>query len=658
MNSRSAQFAIISAIILAASCFLPAPAGAGNWSNTTISNMDIQLYVPDTPPVKSGKRALMLSLHGCLQKNTDFKTLGNWDATADTYGMVVALPLVPNGGKILGCWDYFDPNHTRTSRDDAALLDLVRQLTGNTSLNIDPNQVYITGLSSGGGETMVMGCLAPDVFAGIGIVEGPTIGTNSDQINPGGNPLNKALPTNLNQATNLCRKFAGNQQDKFSTQVTSVIYGSNDQTVDQRYNVLNAGVMASIYSAGKRTTFPINNLPGVNPSGTGDLWSDDKGPRVSLIKSDGMGHAWPAGSGMGPEEHYIAKRGVNYPAYVTSFFFDNNRRVNQAPSISASAEVNDRKVTIRGTATDSDDKVSDVAIGIKGPSGDVSPGPAHVTPDANGGFAWTSDPLPDNSFYQATVTATDQRGASTAAPPLTFDIGNPQHPPTIADLTVVVDQRCATVSGTAGYVDGDLERVEVRMDSGNPKQAVLSGAAWAIGDLCDLAVGQHKAVATALDSAGHSSVPAEKPFQVSPDYIVVTDVLTNHVSTQRVRVYPGTGFGAADASYMDLFQKYGASQAFPLYGYQGTWYADPNHIVTAAFGDFTMRARLAQELGNYLEHQKMSEGEAAAQFGIPERKANDLKAGKADLFSTSELFGILSKIGISPAKSTEASINP
>src|SRR4051794_24621087 len=165
MNSRSAQFAIISAIILAASCFLPAPAGAGNWSNTTISNMDIQLYVPDTPPVKSGKRALMLSLHGCLQKNTDFKTLGNWDATADTYGMVVALPLVPNGGKILGCWDYFDPNHTRTSRDDAALLDLVRQLTGNTSLNIDPNQVYITGLSSGGGETMVMGCLAPDVFA-------------------------------------------------------------------------------------------------------------------------------------------------------------------------------------------------------------------------------------------------------------------------------------------------------------------------------------------------------------------------------------------------------------------------------------------------------------------------------------------------------------
>src|SRR4051812_26685920 len=244
------------AITLAANFFLSIPAWAGSWSSTTIGNMNVQLYVPDTPPPKSGKRALMVSLHGCLQKNTDFKMLGNWDATADAFGMVVALPLVPNGGKILGCWDYFGSDHTRTSRDDAGLLELAQHLATEASLNIDRSQVYLTGLSSGAGETMVMGCLAPDVFAGIGIVEGPTIGTDSNQINPG----SQGLPTDRGKAADLCRRLAGSQQDKFSSQLTSVIFGSNDQTVDQRYNGLNAEVMASIYGARKRSTFSVSDL--------------------------------------------------------------------------------------------------------------------------------------------------------------------------------------------------------------------------------------------------------------------------------------------------------------------------------------------------------------------------------------------------------------
>jgi poly(3-hydroxybutyrate) depolymerase len=47
---------------------------------------------------------------------------------------------------------------------------------------------------------MVMGCLAPDVFAGIGINAGPTVGTTSGQIG--------SVAVSQAQGTATCRTFA------------------------------------------------------------------------------------------------------------------------------------------------------------------------------------------------------------------------------------------------------------------------------------------------------------------------------------------------------------------------------------------------------------------------------------------------------------------
>jgi poly(3-hydroxybutyrate) depolymerase len=57
---------------------------------------------------------------------------------------------------------------------------------------------------------------------------------------------------------------------------------------------------------------------------------------VSLVKMFGVGHAWPAGSddtsfGGG---NFIHKVGLNYPAYVTQWFFENNRRLSARPGVS------------------------------------------------------------------------------------------------------------------------------------------------------------------------------------------------------------------------------------------------------------------------------------------------------------------------------------
>lgn len=294
-------------------------AAAGTWTARTAGGMTTQLYVPSTAPTIGTGRALMVNLHGCVQTSANLRDGGNWTATADARGMVVAIPAAPNGGVLLGCWDYYDSNHSRNSpsRHDDNLLQLVSDLLADPALDIDPDQVYLSGLSSGGGETMVMGCLAPDVFAGIGINAGPSVGTTSGQIG--------SVAVTQSQVTNTCRTFAGTASPGFDSQVTSVIYGSNDTTVAPGYNTLNAQVMAGIYGAGSSSSFSLSGLAGNNTAGSGTQWSDASGPRVSLIQNTGMGHNWPAGGG--PGGSYITTNSIDYPAYVTDFFFANNRRV-------------------------------------------------------------------------------------------------------------------------------------------------------------------------------------------------------------------------------------------------------------------------------------------------------------------------------------------
>jgi poly(3-hydroxybutyrate) depolymerase len=107
--------------------------------------------------------------------------------------------------------------------------------------------------------------------------------------------------------------------------VASVIYGSNDTTVAPGYNVLNAAILAEIYGAGSTSQFSLSGLAGNNTAGSGTLYSDTEGPRVSLVQNTGMGHNWPAGGG--PGGSYVTTNSINYPAYITEFFFQNNRRV-------------------------------------------------------------------------------------------------------------------------------------------------------------------------------------------------------------------------------------------------------------------------------------------------------------------------------------------
>lgn len=304
-------------------------AGSGTWVKETATYgtpnlQDAYVYVPKNtaPAVKNNKRALMITLHGCAMTASGnvINNKYNWEPTAEQYGMVIVAPTVPSGTSatrtVSGCWDWFGSNHTRTTRDAVPLKKLIDSVKARTDLDIDPNQIYFTGLSSGGGETIVMGCSFPEIFAGIGINAGPALGSASGDISV-------APKVTAAQVKSYCEAAAtSTYKPYFATQIANAVYGTSDYIVKPEHNVRNLEGLAQVY--GMSYTNPTTSS--VAGGGTAKVYQDANGKqRLSDLAVSGMGHAWPAGGGAGAS--YVATNYINYPAYITKWFFDNNLRV-------------------------------------------------------------------------------------------------------------------------------------------------------------------------------------------------------------------------------------------------------------------------------------------------------------------------------------------
>jgi poly(3-hydroxybutyrate) depolymerase len=308
--------------------------GSGTWVKETATYgtpnlQDAYVYVPSnaSPAVVNGKRALMLTLHGCGQTASGnvINTKYNWETTAEQYGMVVVAPTVPSGTSstrsVAGCWDWFGTGWTRTNRDQVPLKKLIDAVMARTNLDIDPNQVYVTGLSSGAAETHVLGCVFPDVFAGVGVNAGPALGSSSTAI------FSDPTITASQVAAN-CKAGNGNAYNTyFTTQIWNTIYGSNDTMVKPTHNVRNGHGMCVLYGMTAGSTCTGGEAITVSGGGSGNQYRDANGKlRVSVIAVNGMGHAWPAGSGGSGGGTYVDYTHVNYPVWIANWFFANNLR--------------------------------------------------------------------------------------------------------------------------------------------------------------------------------------------------------------------------------------------------------------------------------------------------------------------------------------------
>lgn len=368
--------------------------GHADWETREVAGVDTRIYTPASlSPIGSG-RGLMIGLHGCNQTADQLKDHANLEHTADDFGIVMVLPNVPGGGIYAGCWNYYGPIHTRTSGHEGDVIEMVEALRDDPSYLVDPGQIYLAGFSAGAGEAVVLGCLAPDLFAGVGVAAGPAAGTTGDQIGQVG--------TTLEQAGTVCTSLAGGHADDFATQLAVTYADTGDFVVAQGYAELNAHIYGDLFAGGvgsmTEAALDVGSLPGVGAVGQGSTWADADGPRIAwFLSSSGAGHNWPSGSGLSAGAlTFVTGQGLDFSYYLAEFFTDHSRRTtgdwSPGGDDGGDGTSGDGADDDGGPASSSGGEASDDSVGGSGsPSADDG--------DGDGGDATSSPSAQDGSDY-------------------------------------------------------------------------------------------------------------------------------------------------------------------------------------------------------------------------------------------------------------------
>lgn len=160
MAAAAAVFVAAAALI---AVMIPRPASAASLTEitnfgTNPSNLQMYLYVPDNVDPEP---ALVVAIHYCTGSGPAMYSGTEWAQLADQYGFIVLYPSVTRSSK---CWDVSSAASLAGTGSDSvgvkSMMDWV-----DARYNVDPDQVYSTGISSGAMMTNVMLAVYPEVFA-------------------------------------------------------------------------------------------------------------------------------------------------------------------------------------------------------------------------------------------------------------------------------------------------------------------------------------------------------------------------------------------------------------------------------------------------------------------------------------------------------------
>ena len=352
------------------------------------------VYTPKSFSKKApGKRAVVFHLPGCGELAYQVAQGSGWPQVAEDNGYVIVVPEVidpvyPNAAAPhVACYDfglYTLPTRYRT--DHAALIkagaDIVKK---KPSLQIDPRQVYVTGLSAGGTVAMQVACMAPDVFAGVGLVAAPSMGTfqamavmppawGSSMVAWGCNAYAQEADSGDGEEQVKKQVYAIASDDNglppgipilewgvwTATKFADQDYWDGDKYTPFAHHRIIADAMASIFDA--KMVAEDKAMPGLTGMGDGceggekshddtddvscnvsaykkrpwqvkaDIWKDKAGlTRVIHLKQDTLRHRWPAGP-MGPMDHPVTP---GFPELVAQGYMDAHAQVNEIKAAGA-----------------------------------------------------------------------------------------------------------------------------------------------------------------------------------------------------------------------------------------------------------------------------------------------------------------------------------
>lgn len=266
-----------------------------------------KLYVPsgyDGQPLP-----LIVMLHGCTQSPDDFAAGTKMNFLAEDQKLLVAYPAQSQSANAQKCWNWFNASDQRRDSGEPALIaGITRQIMRDQS--VDPERVYVAGLSAGGAAAAIMGMTYPDLYAAIGVHSGLTCGAA------------KNIPSAFQAMRHGgATGVTGRRSASGRAVPTIVFHGDQDKTV----NPLNGSQVIAQFSgmAGPLQSDTIRGNAEGGLAYTRDVQFDGAGkPMFEHWVIHGAGHAWSGGSRSGS---YTEPRGPDASGEMHRFFMEHVR---------------------------------------------------------------------------------------------------------------------------------------------------------------------------------------------------------------------------------------------------------------------------------------------------------------------------------------------
>ena len=131
------------------------------------------------PPGLPSGAPLVVVLHGCGQTAEGYAACAGWLTLADRFEFAVLAPEQTSANNPNGCFNWFSAQDThRGSGEAGSIAGMIASMV--RAERLDPERVFVTGLSAGGAMTMAMLASYPELFAGGAVIAGLPFGVAGD----------------------------------------------------------------------------------------------------------------------------------------------------------------------------------------------------------------------------------------------------------------------------------------------------------------------------------------------------------------------------------------------------------------------------------------------------------------------------------------------